>query len=635
MKYKTEIDGLRALAVMLVLLCHMELGLPGGYIGVDVFFVISGFLITSTVMSSLEQKRFSFWKFYAKRFIRLYPALLAVIIITFILGFLLLDPVLMGWLGRTGKYALTSTSNLFYNAHLGYFDIAGQRQVFLHTWSLGVEWQFYLISPVLLWLTLKVSHRLVFALLLVITLASLYTSQWMLTHGQATSAYYLMPSRAFEIGLGALLVFFYNRQIGPRAGCLWVVIGLACILIASFIYNPKTPFPGIYALLPCLGSVACIYGAKAFAKGNVLRFAPVVFIGKISYSVYLVHWPLFVLYKYYVFRDLYFIEKISLTATALILGALLYKLVEARYTWGSLKYRGRACLVMLVIVGLFVALFDYSNRPSKGLSWRIPTSNPVNQAPFYNWGIGSFSGAEVSLGNPAGKLVAMVAGDSFSGNMSTGLNNYLDTKNQRIERFFAPGCLITVLDKNYPLITPACRTLAEHVVALAQKNPDLPLILIQAWGATGFKDNPQKQAEYDQFIATNLDNLRANLPQTPIFLVGSPLYREWAKGEKDCLRRPPYLPQICQLQIPDYTTQQAFAYYSNIALEKYAQQHNYVFYINLTPVNCPQGVCTTLDNAKLYFDGFHASEYGADIMGRYILQEVERTLNQSVKLKND
>lgn len=637
MNYKTEIDGLRALAVMLVLLCHMQLGVPGGYIGVDVFFVISGFLITSTIITNLEQKRFSFLRFYAKRFIRLYPALLAVIIITFIAGFLLLDPVAMGWLARAGKYAVTSTSNLFYNNHLGYFDLDAQNHAFLHTWSLGVEWQFYLLCPVLLWLTLKVSRRLVFLFLLAITLTSLFTSQWMLTHGQATAAYYLMPSRAFEVGLGALLVFFYDRPLSSRAGIFWVVTGLAFILAASFIYSPQTPFPGIYALLPCLGAVACIFGGKAFATGNVLRFAPVVFIGKISYSVYLVHWPLVVFYKYYVFRDFYLIEKIGLALTALVLGTLLYETIEKRISWGTLKHKFRACFFMLVLVALLIALFEYSNRPSKGLSWRIAQNNPIDQTQYVEWGIGAFPQVDVIFGAPESKLMAVVAGDSFAVNMSTGLNQYFNGTQQHIRRFYEPGCLITVWDQIEKPITPACRELSKQAVTFAQKHPGTPFILIQAWGGGGLElyRNPQKQADFDQLLVKNLDHLKAELPENPIFIVGSPLYRMWKQGEKDCLRRPSYLPQICQKQIPDYPMQQAFAYESNAALKKYAQQHSNVYYIDLTPVNCPQGICTALDNSKLYYDGFHASEYGAEMMVRYIMQEVENIQLHNVETKND
>ena len=139
MTYKPEIDGLRAVAVLLVLLCHMQLGMAGGFIGVDVFFVISGFLITTIVVDSLSQGKFSFWNFYGRRFVRLYPALIVVVILTFIAGFLLTDPATLENLARTGKYAITSASNFFYYKHQGYFAIAAQKQPFLHTWSLGLS----------------------------------------------------------------------------------------------------------------------------------------------------------------------------------------------------------------------------------------------------------------------------------------------------------------------------------------------------------------------------------------------------------------------------------------------------------------------------------------------------------------
>lgn len=641
MTYKPEVDGLRAIAVLLVLVCHMQLGLPGGYIGVDVFFVISGFLITGGLLNSIEQKKFSLWNFYAKRFIRLYPALIVTVILCLIIGFFLTDPEMMRWIARSGKYVLISASNIFFYNHTGYFDIDAHKQVFLHTWSLGVEWQFYFVWPLLMWFILKFSRKLLVISLLLITVVSVIASQHMLDQFQSSAAYYLMPYRAFELGLGGLLVFFYQKEIKPATGAALMFIGIGAILIASVILSPSTPFPGYAALLPGIGSVLCIFGGKAFSQSNILRLPAAIYIGKISYSTYLVHWPVLVFYRYYVFRNLLLTEKIALFVLSLVLGALLYHTVEARISWKKLGNKVTACLVLLAATAVLWIPCNYiGSKSGNGMAWRISQDDPFNKQEYILWGAEGFPRI-TTLGAPDGKLVAIAAGDSFAGNMMYGLDHYLKEKNQHIQLFFSPACTISDMEIAKKA-DPACQQTTQQAFAALKENPGIPFILIQSWGGPIlFAQTPgidldkiqKEQLEYYALIQQNLDDLRIKFPQRPIFVIGSPTYRQFAESEKDCLLRPAYLPQLCEQALTDYEPQKSPVYPTNQILAKHVPTLDNMYYIDLAEPSCENQLCTTKRNAMLYFDGYHASQYGSVIFATYVMQEMQKFLAASPDLQ--
>ncbi|CAK7018984.1 acyltransferase family protein [Saezia sanguinis] len=632
MTYKPEIDGLRAVAVLLVLLCHMQLGAPGGFIGVDVFFVISGFLITSIVVGGMTQGKFSFWNFYGRRFVRLYPALIVVTLLTLLAGILLTDPVTLENLSRSGRYAITSTSNIFFRDHLGYFAIAAQKQPFLHTWSLGVEWQFYLVWPVIIWLVLKFSKKMAWlvAVLALITIGSIAASQWAISH-DPKGAYYLMHFRAFELGIGALLVFIYEKQASMLTSVSLMIAGMAAIICSAFFYSPATPFPGVAALLPCLGAAACIYGGKGFVAGNILRCAPVVYIGKISYSVYLVHWPLLVLYTYYVYRDIRITEKIMLVLVSLLLGALVYRLVEQRINWKRLANKKTGCAVMMALVVASTGAMLYTGKYGEGLPWRAATPELQN-ASYLTWGGKGFA-FTTPLGNPQGHELGIIAGDSFAGSLSIGVNAALQDSDQMIQQITYPGCVISEIDASTQ-VTQECRVTSAQAIDRA-RTQGLPLILVQAWGTSVTLDERnvailsdyRTRESYTQFIENNLNDIRAKIGHQPLILVASVPYRRWGEDEKECLMRPALATRNCLQQLEPYPPRQTPVAEFNDFLKNYADSHEQVYYIDPAPALCPGGMCNAMRNAMLYNDGFHLSAYGSVEAGAYIVQEIRRILN--------
>ena len=628
--YMPEIDGLRSIAVILVLLCHMKLaGATGGYIGVDIFFVISGFLITSTLVTQATQGKLSFWHFYAKRFVRLYPALIATILLSLLAGFLIMDPISFENLARTGKYAIRSTSNLFFTAHMGYFDVMAPRQPFLHTWSLGVEWQFYLIWPFLIWLTLKFSRKLLPFLLIFITIGSILLSQWMITKNP-NAAYYQMPYRAFELSIGALLVFIYHRKINAPASIALTLLGVTAMLAGTYTFTETSSFPGFNALVPCLGAAACILGAKGFSSGNMFRSAPLVYIGKISYSVYLVHWPLIVLYTYYVFRNPTLTECIALFIASLVLGALFYTLIEKRITWKRINNKLVGCLILLTIAIGINFLCSYIHKQN-GLPQRITQADFSQPNDFTTYGYEIYSNWPI-LGQADTAPLAYVTGDSFAAAMATGLQNTFINKKQSVQFAFNAGCLI-MGDFEPQLADNACAQLSQKVLSEV-KEKKTPLVLIESWG-TPLTDhflisNPvqfNSLENYTGYLAHNLNLIHAKIGHDiPLILVGTPTYQRWGGGEQECLRRPTFLPQTCMSNFPDYNADETLLHQINQALEQYAQEHTNVYFISIEDMVCPDGLCTAQMNAKLYPDGVHLSRYGSQLAATKVVEQILKIL---------
>lgn len=298
LNYRRDIDGLRAVAVIPVVLNHAGFRLvPGGFIGVDIFFVISGYLITGILAGEIAEGRFSITGFYERRARRILPALFAVLTVCLLGGLLLLPPAPFAAIGRSTIATLLFSSNIwFWNAASDYFGNDMQREALLHTWSLAVEEQFYVGFPLLLWLIAARPRRVWIAIVAALSALSLVLSVWM-TGVDPIANFYLAPTRAWELGAGALLalgVLPELRSQGLRevAGAL----GLLLILGGIALISDETPFPGLAALPPVLGA-ALLLGAGAGGRsvaGDILSLRPMVWVGLISYSLYLWHWPVIV-----------------------------------------------------------------------------------------------------------------------------------------------------------------------------------------------------------------------------------------------------------------------------------------------------------------------------------------------------
>ncbi|MDI7863638.1 acyltransferase [Rhizobiaceae bacterium n13] len=375
-KYRPDIDGLRTIAVLSVVFYHAGFNvISGGFVGVDVFFVISGFLITRIIVDEVDGTgSFSFSRFYIRRARRLFPALFSTVFASFVLGLALLPPEQMQQFAGSIIYSLTSLSNFFFWWQSGYFDAEAASKPLLHTWSLSVEEQFYLVWPALMSLLLiRFGQRLALGFVIVSALLSLAVAQFLLVVDPA-AAFFLLPARIVELAIGGAMVWAVRWQ--PKHGFVCeaaLVAGLALIALPIFLFTSDTPFPGLNALIPCLGTALVIYAGTARYAGLLLRNPVSVLIGKASYSIYLVHWPLVVFYATYTFDGPGLAGKFGLVALAIVLGALQYWLVEQRFRHEGVAsmrrtYFAAACAGLALVVALPAA----SIWQGDGASWRIP-----------------------------------------------------------------------------------------------------------------------------------------------------------------------------------------------------------------------------------------------------------------------
>jgi peptidoglycan/LPS O-acetylase OafA/YrhL len=359
-QYSIEIDGLRALAVLAVLFCHAKLALfAGGYVGVDVFFVISGYVVSASILRRQQQGSFALGEFYARRLKRLLPSLYAVLAATLAFGLLFCFPEdNANLLKNIGAVALFY-SNIYLSRQTGYFDLGADQQPLMHTWSLSVEEQFYLLFPLLLVLLARRAGGVKLAVAGLLCAASLACSQYAVNHALA-GAYFQLHTRAFEFLIGMLLALVCAAAPRPRWSPwyeLMLALGLAAIGYAVLRFQADTPMPGLHALLPCLGAALVIAGARGGRYLNHLLANPLAgYLGRISYVLYLWHWPVL-----YALRRLgqqsggAMLAGLALSAALAVLTHHLLEQPLRRLSWGKGKTIALLFGLPVVVLGLLVA----------------------------------------------------------------------------------------------------------------------------------------------------------------------------------------------------------------------------------------------------------------------------------------
>ncbi len=332
-QYRPEVDGLRALAVIPVLLFHAGFGTPGGFMGVDIFFVISGYLITTLIVRDLQLGTFKMRNFWERRIRRILPAAAVMVIATLLTGALILLPDSFENLGQSALAQALMVSNFYFWQQDGYFAAPSDYEALLHTWSLAVEEQFYLILPLLLvYLNRKSPQRIALILGAIFLLSLIWSFFGPYLHPMAT--FYLLPARAWELLLGSLIAILAIKVPGGRFGAAVLsLMGIALMVYPMLTYAPTTPFPGIAAIPPCLGAALFIIATRGHATlaGQVLSLPPFVFIGKISYSLYLWHWPLLVFGRHLSIHETPLETRIALLAASLILAILSWRFIETPF----------------------------------------------------------------------------------------------------------------------------------------------------------------------------------------------------------------------------------------------------------------------------------------------------------------
>ena len=376
-RYRPEIDGLRAIAVAAVVLYHAGAGiLPGGFVGVDVFFVISGYLITSILVQEWRAAgKIDFPAFYARRMRRLLPALGVVLLATTLAACVVLPRLnMLPSFAESGMASVLFVANVYFELHTGgYFDAGADRQPLLHLWSLSVEEQFYLVYPLLLVAVLRFAHGRGVWVLGVLSLGSLALAEYWLGVSPGT-AFYQMPSRFWELAIGGMIAFGKDRQLGAARASAQAGLGLLLIGASTFLLRADGSFPGLGAMAPVAGAALvlhAVHGTNRLAGvGRCLSLKPMVWLGLVSYPLYLWHWPLLVMDQLTRLGPAGVGWRLLLCLVALVLAWLTYKYVEAPFRRARIARPGvvlkRAAIGMAGMVA--------------GLAWLTTINIPVEGA---------------------------------------------------------------------------------------------------------------------------------------------------------------------------------------------------------------------------------------------------------------
>lgn len=430
-KYRRDMDGLRAVAVLPVVVFHAFPGwLPGGFTGVDVFFVISGFLISTIIFENLDRGTFSFAEFYVRRIKRIFPALLLVLATSFAFGWFGLFSEEYQQLGKHMAAGAGFISNLVLWQESGYFDAAADTKPLLHLWSLGIEEQFYIAWPLTLWVAWKRKFNLLILTILVATVSFYLNVTGVKQH--AVAAFYSPQTRCWELLSGSLLAWLtiYRKDavstMGARLSNVLGAMG-ALLLVYGFLCIKADSFPGVWAAVPVTGAIACISaGPKAWVNRTVLSNRIAVQIGLISFPLYLWHWPLLSFARIVEgeFPSRY--VRAAAVILSIVLAALTYELVEKNVRpAGHDKLKAGALVLLMALVG-FVGLNTYREDGLPSRSYVGSFSNPQADLAFTQ-----------DLGRPAAATI-MLLGDSHAARLVPGLKRVMGDS---VADYTSAGCI--------------------------------------------------------------------------------------------------------------------------------------------------------------------------------------------------
>ena len=374
--YRPEIDGLRALSIIPVVFFHAGYQLfSGGYIGVDIFFVISGYLITSIILKLQIKKQFSILNFYSRRAKRILPSLLLLIFLSLILSVYIVPPEELLVISKSALSSLLFFSNFFFTYNSGYFDLSSEYQPLLHTWSLSIEEQFYILFPFFLIFLSKYKFKILFAVILIIILLSIFFAQWsgnlqvnypyyeknFLFYSRSEFSSFMMPfGRIWELFIGSAAAIFimtkkkYISNFNKFQKNIFSLLGIILIFYAIFLFDNNTFYPSFYTLIPCIGTLILIFFAdQKTIVGKILSYKILVKLGLISYSLYLIHFILFsfLRYDFYIFGENYY-QDIFIFLITIFFSYLFWKYYEKpiRNSKNNYVYYYLITLSLLIII---------------------------------------------------------------------------------------------------------------------------------------------------------------------------------------------------------------------------------------------------------------------------------------------
>ena len=494
MKYRGEIDGLRTLAVVPVILFHAGIApFGGGFIGVDVFFVISGYLISTIIINELDEGRFSILRFYERRARRILPALFFVMLACVPFAWFWLMPRDLKDFAQSLTAVTFFVSNFLFWLEAGYFETTAELKPLLHTWSLAVEEQYYIIFPVLMMILMPLGRRAVMGWLLALFAISLIASQWGI-YNRPSATFFLLPARGWELLVGVFAAMYLQKNPGFTRNTqaeLLSVAGLLLIIVPIFIYTHETPFPGAYALPATIGTALIILFARAGTLANKLLAArPMVAIGLVSYSAYLWHQPVFAFFKHRFGSGLFEDYVFALIALSLLLATFSYWVVERPFRrTASLKklcLSMGACFVMVAgAATMFLTTVHENYKAVPSYQWALEHASPELIKYLERRDVRRNCDTKIAelgmeycrFGAPDQEPTIVMWGDSLSGASLHGMHEVALENGIAGMAFVTDGCPPIPGLRN--TVLPTC-TAETHVAVLdqIQKLNDLELVMI-------------------------------------------------------------------------------------------------------------------------------------------------------------
>jgi peptidoglycan/LPS O-acetylase OafA/YrhL len=624
-KYRPDIDGLRALAVLPVVLFHAGFSwFPGGYVGVDVFFVISGYLITALIHEEMMRQEFSLVRFYERRIRRIFPALFVMLSACWLAAVCLFIPRDFIDFGKSAWAAALSVSNFLFWRETGYFDAPASLKPLLHTWSLGVEEQFYILFPLLLAVIYRYAGKHRKPIIFAVALLSFLASVWE-TAMRPDAAYYLLPSRAWELMAGSLLAVagipaLRNHMLRN----LVAVSGLLLILIPVFVYSEHIPFPGVAALAPVLGAVMLIHSGQAdTCVSRILKFKALVFIGLISYSLYLWHWPIIVFTKYRALESLSATTGAILVAASFIAAWVSWKWVEQPFrkrkahsaSAGRIVVTGMCAMSFIVAIGLMAVLTDgLPQRLSPEAQRYASMMDEKRYFGIYDRG-GCFLDYHQSVADyrpecaefpeDEDHINVLIYGDSFAAHLYPGLAE-VGRPGIEVRQYTATSC------RPFPVGDAWCDTIYQNFFSKVLPESETDVILVSAYWTPLYRR--LGAAEFSRRLSETIAQIKKYGKH--VVLAGqSPTYR----------RAIPYMLLVRQVFDGDFYASAASGKVINAELKKIANETDAVF-VDFYNYACNGKSClAALNGEPLYWDFAHMTLAGSKYYGRLLLEIISNT----------
>lgn len=639
--YRADIDGLRALAIISVIIFHFcGAFLPSGYVGVDVFFVISGFLITKIILKEQALNNFSFTNFYLRRIRRIFPALFATLLVSFIFGCLVLTSGDMLWFSKGLHYASLQISNFFFQRTVDYFNEGRNFEPLLHTWSLGVEEQFYLLMP---WVVIVLFHfgknkKIPFYGLVVLSLISLGVSQYLISANQKI-AFYSLLSRFWELGIGCLLAFANSNKFSNRTNNLLAGLGMALLALSVSIIK-QASFPGFVALLPCLGAALIIFSGESQKTflAKILSREILVFIGKISYSLYLWHLPLLVFYQEYSNqKTLNFATSAILLSVIFVISYCSWRFIETPFRKSCTPPKQGQLFKYPFFVAalciLFFATIATISKKTHGLNFRLAPSEFLTSADLDQYSTfvkGKHCGIakknvefpnieECVVGENKKNFEVAIFGDSHAGHYSSSVVNWAEKKGLSVAAFYFFSCPPLLTQDRELNKGKRCWEYREKVLQILKENTHIKYVFLgSTWIDNDVATTKNKELFRENFVKTieavvGMNKVLVILGRVPDFNVdvGSLSPLKCIEKNLTPLQKiiPIALPDCLNLSLDSFKQQQEIAAIMRNETAKYKN----VFYLEPFPYFCDSKQCSSVKNGKLlYADKGHLNKNGSD-----------------------